>query len=231
MFASQMRAGEPGRGGLTAANVRITAMRRTLLALLLPALSLGLGAAVPGFQHELSDRDKADLDRVSASLNAIRSLKATFVQIGPEGHVDEGTVYIEKPGRMRFDYAPPDPVLVVSDGSTVAVENRKLNTIDRYPIWSTPLSLILSNDINLKKNQEIAGVEHQTGELIVTARSHSSKVNGNITLVFSEPDLQLRQWTVIDPQGLATTVSIRDVKQDVVLDPSLFAIPSGKTSG
>ena len=173
----------------------------------------------------MSDRDKADLDRVSAYLNAMHTLKAAFVQIGPEGQVDEGMFYVEKPGRMRFQYAPPNPTLVVSNGSTIAVENNKLNTVDRYPIWSTPLNLILSSDVNLKKNQEISGVEHQPGELIIEARSHSSNVNGNITLVFAEPTLELRQWTVVDPQGRATTVSIRDVHQGVALDPALFAIP------
>jgi len=200
-------------------------MRRIIPALFIATVSLGLGAAVPGFQHEMSDRDKADLDRVSAYLNAMHTLKAAFVQIGPEGQVDEGMFYVEKPGRMRFQYAPPNPTLVVSNGSTIAVENNKLNTVDRYPIWSTPLNLILSSDVNLKKNQEISGVEHQPGELIIEARSHSSNVNGNITLVFAEPTLELRQWTVVDPQGLATTVSIRDVHQGVALDPALFAIP------
>ncbi len=200
-------------------------MRHTAFALSILGLSFGLGAAVPGYRHEMSDRDRADLDRVSAYLNAIHTMKAAFVQIGPEGQVDEGMFYIEKPGRMRFEYTPPNPTLVVSDGSTVAVENRKLETVDRYPIWSTPLNLILSNDVNLKKNQEIADVERQPGELIVNARSHSSNVNGNITLVFAEPNLELRQWTVVDPQGLATTVSIRDVRQGVPLDSALFIIP------
>ena len=160
-------------------------IRRIAFALLLTTLSVGVGAAVPGFRHEMSDQDKADLDRVSAYLNSIHTLKAAFVQIGPEGQVDEGTFYIEKPGRMRFQYSAPNPTLVVSDGSTVAIQNRSLNTIDKYPIWSTPLNLILSNDVNLKHNEQIAGVQHQPGELIVDARSHSTKVNGNITLVFA----------------------------------------------
>jgi outer membrane lipoprotein-sorting protein len=205
-------------------------MRRLIAAILVSALAVSLGAAVPGFRHEMSDQDKADLDRVSDYLNSIHTLKAAFVQIGPEGQVDEGMFYIDKPGKMRFQYAPPNPTLIVSDGSTVAVQNKKLDTVDHYPIWSTPLNLILSNDVNLKKNQEIAGVDRQPGELIVNARSHSNNVNGNITLVFAEPTLELRQWTVVDSQGLATTVSVRDVRQDVPLDPSLFVIPKAGTS-
>jgi hypothetical protein len=76
----------------------------------------------------------------------------------------------------------------------------------------------------LKKNPAIIGLAHQDGQLVVSARSHSSRATGNITLVFSEPDIALRQWTVIDAQGLTTTVSIRDLKQDTVIDPTLFKI-------
>jgi outer membrane lipoprotein-sorting protein len=114
--------------------------------------------------------------------------------------------------------------LVVSDGRWVAVQNTRLNTTDRYALWTTPLDLILGNDIDLRDNSEMVGVERGPGELVVNARSHSGRVNGNITLVFSEPDLALKQWTVTDPQGLLTTVSIRDVKTNVPLDPGLFVI-------
>jgi outer membrane lipoprotein-sorting protein len=201
-------------------------MRRIFLVVLLAALATGLGAAVPGFRHEMSEADKADLDRISDYLNAVHTLKASFVQIGPEGQVDEGTLWLDKPGKMRFEYAPPNPTLVVSDGSEVAVENKQLQTVDRYPLWSTPLGLIVSDDVNLKNNSAVVGIEHEPGELIVRARSHSEKVNGNISLVFAEPTLELRQWTVVDPQGLATTVSIRDVQTEVPVDPSLFALPA-----
>jgi outer membrane lipoprotein-sorting protein len=201
-------------------------MRRIILLGALIVLSTGLGAAVPGYRHEMSDQDKAALDRVSDYLNSIHTLKANFVQIGPEGQVDEGTFWLDKPGRMRFEYAAPNPTLVVSDGSQVAVENKQLQTVDRYPLWSTPLNLILSNDINLKKDPTIAGVQHQPGELIVQARAHSDKVSGDITLVFAEPTLELRQWTVVDAQGLATTVSIRGVQTGLPVDPTLFTIPA-----
>ena len=177
----------------------------------------------------LSAADKADLDRVSAALNAIHTLEGGFVQIGPEGQIDQGTFYIQKPGRMRFEYAPPSPTLIVSDGSTVAVENTKLNTTDHYPLWTTPLDLILNDDLDLKHKSEVVGVEHQEGQLVVDARSHSRRANGNITLVFAEPGLELKQWSVVDSQGLLTTVSVRDLKRDVNLDPSLFVIAQKNT--
>jgi outer membrane lipoprotein-sorting protein len=210
-------------------------MRRLVLALFFCVVAGAAPAAefAQTMQPRFTPADQADLDRISAYLNATQALKGSFVQIGPEGQVDEGRFYIQKPGRMRFEYAAPNPTLIVSDGSTVAVINKKLNTTDRYPIWTTPLSLILSDSVDLKKNPAIIGIAHQDGQLVVNARSHSSRATGNITLVFSDPDIALRQWTVIDAQGLSTTVSVRDLKQDSSFDPSLFRIadaatPSGK---
>jgi len=201
-------------------------MRRLFLAMFFCVVAGSACAADFGqtMQPRFTPADQADLDRISSYLNATQTLKGSFVQIGPEGQVDEGRFYIQKPGRMRFEYAAPNPTLIVSDGSTVAVVNKKLNTTDHYPIWTTPLSLILSDDIDLKKNPAIIGLAHQDGQLIVNARSHSSRATGNITLVFSEPDIALRQWTVIDAQGLTTTVSVRDLKQDPAIDPALFKI-------
>lgn len=188
-------------------------------------------AVPPTVRHVFfSDADKADLDHVSAALNAIHTLKGSFIQIDPDGQIDEGVFYIEKPGRMRFEYHAPNPVLIVSDGSTVAVQNRSLNTIDHYPIWATPLDLILSDDLDLKRNASIAGVDREPGEIIVDARSHSSRTNGNISLVFTDPELALRQWTIVDDQGLSTTVAVRDVQQNVAINPELFVLPKKKSA-
>jgi len=200
----------------------MTRVLALFLALGLAAVSLDAAPITPpsGF----SEADRADLERVSNALNTIHTLEGTFVQIGPEGQVDQGRFFIQKPGRMRFEYAPPNPTLVISDGRWVAVENTKLNTTDRYALWTTPLDLILGDDLDLRDNPQIVGVEHQEGQLVIDAKSHSGRVNGNISLVFSEPMLALKQWTVTDAQGLLTTVSVSNLKTDVALAPELFVI-------
>ena len=170
----------------------------------------------------LSEAERGDLARVSQAMNAIRSMEGNFVQIGPEGQIDQGRFYIDKPGRMRFEYSSPSPTLIVSDGRWVAVENTKLNTVDRYALWTTPLSLILGDNIDLRDNDDIVSVEHRGDELLVSARQHKAHVNGDLLLVFSEPTLALKQWTVKDAQGLLTTVAISNVKSGVALDPALF---------
>ncbi len=203
-------------------------MRRALVAALLAAAAIGLsGAGMPmnGRHYYLDDRQKADLDKVSDYLNAMHSLQGGFIQIDPNGQIDQGEVFIDKPGRMRFEYEPPAPILVVSDGSTVAVQNKRLNTIDSYPLWTTPLKLLLADHVNLKHNELITDVVEQSGTLVVQARSTRTRSKANITLTFTWPEVELRQWTVIDDQGLSTTVSLHDIRPNVKLQSSLFVLP------
>ena len=191
------------------------------------AFAAALLAAQPLFAAPItySAADRAELDRVSAYLNSIRTMKGGFVQIDPNGDVDQGNFDISKPGRMRFEYKPPAPTLIVSDGKTVAVANTQLKTIDSYPLDQTPLDLILGDSIDLAGSHEIVGVARQQDSFIVKARSRGGRAQGNITLTFSEPELELRQWTVIDNQGLSTTVALRNVQTGIDIPASLFVLP------
>ncbi|MEI9991008.1 MAG: outer membrane lipoprotein carrier protein LolA [Rhizomicrobium sp.] len=206
-------------------------MRRFALALLTvlattPALADAGKTTVPVPRHvDLSPADRDALDAVSAYLNAMVTLKGSFIQVEPSGAVDEGTFYISKPGRMRFEYKPPVPTLIVSDGSTVAVANTRLNTVDRYPLLETPLDVLLDKTIDIRHNPALVGVRHQGGTFVVDLRANQMRTTANISLVFSEPDYELRQWTVIDNQGLSTTVALRDLQPGAVLAPSLFKLP------
>jgi outer membrane lipoprotein-sorting protein len=193
-------------------------VRRSSIFIIAAASLLAWTAAFADFNKS----DTADLDRLSESMNAIHSLKAEFTQIDPSGDIEQGQVFISKPGKMRFQYQPPSPLLVVSDGLDVAVFNNKLNTTDRYPLSATPLNIILSDHVNLRENRNVVGIEHQPGALIVKARSNDRRMTGNITIVFSDPGLELRQWTTTDAQGFATTVTLRNVQTGVALQPELF---------
>jgi outer membrane lipoprotein-sorting protein len=191
---------------------------RNLLLAAAAALVLSAGSVCADYSRD----ELADLDRLSAALNDIHTLKGEFTQIDPNGAIESGEVYIDKPGKMRFEYKPPSTVLVVSDGIDVAVFNKKLNTADRYPLSTTPLNILLSDHVNLRENRYVVGIEHQPGTLVVQARSSDQRMSGNITIVFTDPGLELRQWTVVDAQGLSTTVSLRNVQTGVALQPELF---------
>jgi outer membrane lipoprotein-sorting protein len=187
-------------------------------------LTCGAGQAPPPRLIEFSDADRDDLDRVSAYLNSIRSLRGDFVQIGPNGEIDQGRFYLQKPGRLRFEYRPPSPLLIVSDGRTVAVSNSKLKTVDRYPLSATPLDLILGDKIDLRRDNSVMAVVRQPDSLMIEARTSRNRSKPNIVITFSLPQLELRQWTVIDDQGLSTSVALRELETGVALNDTLFVL-------
>src|SRR6201986_2290586 len=150
------------------------------------------GSARPSF----TDAETADLNRISAYLNSIRTMKGGFSQIDPNGDVDQGTFAISKPGRMRFEYKPPASTLIVADGHTVGIENSKLKTLDRYPLGQTPLNLVLGDHIDLAPETSVVGIPQTQDSMVVRAPPKHGNSPGEITLVFSDPDLELRQWTV-----------------------------------
>ena len=203
-------------------------MRRlafALVTLLAAPLLMGGGQPAPPRHLELTDAERTELDAISAYLNGIVTMKGGFIQIEPSGNVDQGKFYISKPGRMRFEYDPPSPTLVVADGHTVAVANKRLNTVDRYPLSETPLGLVVGNDIDLGHDPALLSVQHEQGSIILGIRTNNSMSRANISLVFSEPQYELRQWSVIDNQGLTTTVALRSVVAGATLSPSLFLLP------
>lgn len=182
--------------------------------------------AGPAFAAAFSDAQKADLQRASEYLNGISSAQGRFVQIGPDGRSEQGMFYLRKPGRMRFEYDKPNPNLIVADGRTVAVSNTALKTTDRYPLVDSPLRLLLSEKVDLATDRRIAATRRENGSLIVAARQTTGPARGQITLFFEDTGsaLELRQWEVVDAQGLKTLVTVNNLTTGVELPPRLFVI-------
>jgi outer membrane lipoprotein-sorting protein len=199
-------------------------MRRFLGIAIVASLALSFGLCARGHAASFTPEQTADLKRVSAALNAVQNMQAHFLQIGPDGSAEQGTVYLRKPGRVRFEYNPPNPILVVSDGTTVAVQNSALKTTDRYPLVDSPLRLLLGSNVDLTTDPHIVSVSHEPGLISITARQDSGPAQGKITIIFSDPAMELRQWEVVDAQGGHTLVSLRDVRTDVQPDAKLFVI-------
>lgn len=195
--------------------------RFTQIALILIASAV---AGAPAHSAGLTAQDIADLNRISAYLNSITTFQASFVQVGPNGELDQGTIYARKPGRLRFEYAPPSPYLIVSDGVTIAVANSKLRTVDRYPLVDNPLNLILRENIDLAKDSRISSIERQSGTLRITATEKSGPMKGQVTLIFASPATELRQWIITDAQGLQTMIALKNTKTQVPLGPELFIV-------
>ncbi len=178
----------------------------------------------------LTDADRADLDRISAYLTGLTNLQGNFLQVGPDGSVTEGKFYLRRPGRLRFEYAPPTKLLVVADGTWVAVKDG-FSAVQRYPIGSTPLGILLDKNVNIAEEVEVRSVERQPGVLRVTVADRGRNAAGELTLVFDEPNLQLRQWVVTDAQGLQTTVALRNTQSGLRADNSLFVLKDEQRPG
>jgi outer membrane lipoprotein-sorting protein len=204
-------------------------MQRLTSIIICAVLALGFATAAYAAgatqtRRHFSEAEKADLKRVSDYLNAMHSMKGDFVQVNPDGTLWQGVFYLSKPGRVRFEYKPPNAHLVVADGSALAVEDSKLHTVDRYPLVGSPLALLLSDNIDLTQYTHINGVRHQPGLLLVSASAASGGTRGDITITFSDPGLELRQWEVLDSEGYKTTVVLDNMQTGMALAPALFVI-------
>ena len=158
------------------------------------------------------------------SLNAVRRLQGRFIQTSPGGARASGMFYLQRPGRLRFEYDPPATLLIVADGSVVAMRDTELRTTERTPIRSTPLNLILGETINLERDARVLRVSRAGPWLMITARDRSGQTDGQITLQFQGPNADLRSWDVIDATGARTRITLSDVTQPASFDRSLFRL-------
>ncbi len=215
--------------------------RRTLLAalplLLAPALARAQ-LAPPGTQ------DAPDLDRMRQYMNGIHTLKARFLQIAPNGSTSGGTAWLDRPGRMRFQYDPPAPFLLVAGHGLVVFHDSQLNQTSNIPEGQTPLGLLLGPEIRFDGPTTVTGFAHLPGQLQVSLVRTASPGEGSLTLVFSEQPLALVSWIVTDAQNRQTTVRLYDVQLGGRFDQSLFTfidprffgpsgpgLPSGGSTG
>ena len=153
----------------------------------------------------------------------IKTMTGEFIQLGPKGDQIGGTFYIQRPGRIRFNYEDPSPVRVIADGKSVVVNNRKLDTWDIYPLSKTPLKLLLDDRIDLSADS-VKSVKEDADLTTIVLGNKNLFGDSTITMLFDPATNDLRQWTIRDAQGKDTTVMIFNVKQGVKIDPKLFAV-------
>jgi outer membrane lipoprotein-sorting protein len=196
--------------------------RRTLLATLalIPVLHPGLAHADT---PPLSARDQADIARAEAYLNTIHTLKARFQQIAPDGSISGGEAWIDRPGRMRFQYDPPAPFLLVAGHGLLVFHDSQLQQTSNIPIGRTPLGLLLSDNIKLSGDVTVTNVTRYPGQLQITLQRTATPGDGTLTLIFADNPLALRSWIVVDAQRKETRVSLFDVQTGGSFDSSLFS--------
>jgi len=202
----------------------VGAMRRrrllSLLALPLLAAPVAAMAQAPAFHPDA--RDAADIARIQAYLNALHSLKAHFLQVAPNGAVSEGTAWLERPGRMRFQYDPPSPLLLVAGHGMLVFHDEKLNQTTNIPIAQTPLGILLSDNVVLSGDVTVTGMQRLPGQIQLSLVRTASPADGTLTLVFSDDPLTLKQWSVLDAQRQETRITLYNVQLGGNFDAKLF---------
>src|SRR3954447_20251448 len=168
---------------------------------------------------------KAQAARVSTYLSSLQTLVGNFVQVASDGSKTKGDFYIQKPGKLRFEYDAPTPIAIVADGSSLVVRDTKLATQDVYPLSQTPLRFLLSDRIDLLKDTNVVSITADDVFISVTIEEKNVLVGtSTLMLMIGTKDGQLKQWTVTDPQGYDTTVAVYNLDTSKKVDPGLFKI-------
>jgi outer membrane lipoprotein-sorting protein len=186
---------------------------------ILLALTLTAGLATPAMAEKLS------LSQISKYLNSLQTVKGAFTQINDDGTISTGTIYIKRPGRIRFEYNPPEKTLVLASAGAVAIYDPKTNQgPETYPLNRTPLKIILARQVNLGRANMVTGHSYDGKATTITAQDPEHPEYGNIQLKFTANPVELRQWIINDDSGSSTTVVLGALKKTGALPASLFDI-------
>jgi len=159
--------------------------------------------------------------KIADHFSKLRTMTGDFVQIGPRGERAEGTFYLERPGKIRFTYNN-SPIRVISDGKSVVINNKKLDTWDLYQLKQTPMKVLLDDPIRLKADELVS--YQQDGGVVAITIANTSLGGGKIRLIFDETSFDLLQWVLIDQQNLETTVQVKSMRSGVRFADGMFKI-------
>jgi len=190
--------------------------RRFLLLSAAALLPLSAGAAPP------STLDQADIARIEAYLNGLKTLKAHFIQAAPDGAISEGTAWLQRPGRMRFQYTLPSPFLLIAAHGVLTFNDSALQQTSNIPLSRTPLGILLADTVILSGAVTVTAIQRLPGQIQITLVRTESPGDGSLTLIFADNPLTLRQWTVIDAQRRETHVTLYSVQLGGSFDQQLF---------
>ncbi len=160
---------------------------------------------------------------VERYLNGLNNFKARFTQIAQNGAQSQGEVFVSRPGRLRFDYAPPSKLLLIAPGDwRLIYYNGSIKQVTVLPISQTPLGILLDDPIQFSGDIEVTGVADQNNQIVVRIVRRQNRDQGSVTLVFSKNPFALRGWSLVDPQGLTTQIVLDDLQTNLTFDRTVF---------
>ena len=184
------------------------------------ALSFPLAAMAAPTPAVLGPQDQTELAQIATYLNNIHTLSGNFQQRAGNG-ASAGRLWIRRPGKMRFEYDPPNPVTLFADGFYIYYVDKDLNQVSRIALKSTPAWFLLRDPVSFE-DVIVTGVEHGSNTIRVSVVENAQPDAGSLTMTFTENPLALRQWTVVDQEGKTTTVSLSELQFGMAIDPKLF---------
>ncbi len=203
--------------------------RRALLgALALLPLAAALGPAAAHAADppiELTAEDKADLDRIAAYLDGIRSMRARFQQVAQGGGLSFGKIYLRRPGLLRVEYEPPVPVLLVSDGTWMDYYDSELDQLTQIPLDQTPIWFLVQQTIDFSPKITVTAIERSPGAIRLTLYQTANPDAGSASLTFADEPLALKQWLIRDGRGTEVSIALQDAVFGAQLPNDLFATP------
>ncbi len=183
-----------------------------------------LALALPDHARGATDR-AAQISRIETYLNSITTMKAGFMQVASTGEVAQGTFYMRRPGKLRIDYVPPTPVLIVADGHRLIYYDKDLKTANMAPIEDTLAGLLVRPNIRFAGDVAVSDFRHDRGTVQVTLSRAKEPEAGSLTLVFNDNPMRLRLWIVTDAHGTSTRVALNEPEFGVRLADELFEQP------
>lgn len=170
----------------------------------------------------LSAEDRADIARVERYFNGIKSMRSSFLQASSTGNVAKGTVWLRRPGRMRFEYEAPSPILITSDGNLITYQDLELKQTNQIPLFTSPLSVLVDDDVRFDRTLTVEEVRKESNVLRITVRQRDEPDQGYVTLVFQDQPMELKQWTIVDAQQVSVKVALLDPAFGVTIPNELF---------
>jgi len=185
------------------------------------AAAISAATALPALAQAIPLSDLSDY------INGIRTAEASFTQISDDGAIATGTLFMRRPGRMRFEYDGDEQLLVIAGGGQVAIFDGRSNTPpEQYPLRRTPLNLILARNVDLDRSDMIIAHEDDGTATRVVAQDPDDPDIGQITMVFTADPIELRQWVITDANGFQTTVILGEMEQGAAIPSRQFNIPA-----
>jgi len=170
----------------------------------------------------IDSKNFSAIERINTYLNEIKTLRADFLQVATNGEIASGKLYMSRPGKIRFEYTPPSPILIISDGTFLIYIDKHLEGMTHFFLSNSPISFLVKKSVRITDDTEIISFSQKANIIRIKLAKLNQIDKGTITLNFTNQPFDLRKWVVTDPQGVETTVILSNMEKNITLNPKLF---------